>query len=230
MEKPIQTIFNPSKKSHNSQALNLRINENQGDDDPWFNYIPPDLSDSSKTKRNSKLLKQILKSANEKENIPHHHNLNYTNPEAQKSRNSNESKTFEVDFEEFPEKKINDTSPNIFFEISPQTMIINNEIPKNTQKIIDLSNNINMNINKATHSIEKKIKSKNQSKILDTQFISPNELTECTFTPITRSKSQEKRSLKEFLDSQTKFQKQQEAKIKNVLFIYYFIIEIIVIL
>lgn len=225
-----QTIFNPSKKSHNPiEKIDLqtfiskaKVCENQGDSDPWIDYIPPNINSSCKKQRkNSKILKEIVKSAIDKENIPHYHNKYIFENIEQQVKNSSISgfTNFEADFDEFPEKNMDDTSPNIFFEMSSKLNDLNkSKKPQKTQQNI-VTPKYYQKITKE-RSIEKSKISRNCSKNEEHQhYFSNKELEECTFTPNIRNRSQEKRSLNEFLVSQTNFQQNRENKKKIVFFL-----------
>ena len=206
-----------------------KIRENQGDYDPWQDYIPPeDMSKNTSvpaafSQKNAKLLKKIVKSASiNKENIPHYNNLNETTKEKNKLYDSVE---FD-DFDEFPEKKLNDTSPNIFFEISPQTMIINNEndivIKEGKENEEFITENLCFVKPKEISNITNRENDNNMKIIKENlQFLSPKEINGCLFTPkTTGSRSNDKRTLNQFLESQATFKKNQEKKIKQVIYIY----------
>lgn len=223
-----QTIFNPSKKSHNPIEKNAlqtfiskaKISENQGDSDPWIDYVPPNVNSSCKKQRkNSKILKEIVKSAIDKENIPHYHNKYIFENEDCLVKNSSISgfTNLEADFDEFPEKNTEDTSPNIFFEMSAKVKKWNKaKKPQKTQENAVTPKYYRKNAKEK--SLEKSKMSRNCSKNEETQhYFSRKELEECTFTPNIRNRSQEKRSLNEFLVSQTNFQQNKENKKKIVI-------------
>ena len=246
------TIFNPSRKAHNLMSkttvpdlsANLKINENKGDYDPWVDYIPSEIMPlpEKKSNKNEKILRKIIQSGINKENVPPHHNLmsppHISEPPAKDSKRNQVNLQsvefdFEGDFDEFPEKKLEDTSPNIFFEISPQTMIINGDAPfpksKNMIKTPQcnlLQNRTPKNRLENNKSFEKRRNSTNncskynEKPFQTNNYMSPNDMGQCTFTPKTTAKNQEKRSLNEFLESQAKFKEKQAKTIEKV---YYFL-------
>lgn len=228
MQKVAKTIFNPSKKSHESQSnipLNTlfeksKIIENLGDSDPWGDYVPQYESFNNfekKKRKNSIILKEILKSAADKENNQNYHNLpdlKRTLPENFiKKSNLSSFTNLEADFEEFPEKTIYDTSPNIFLDISKQICNVENleNLPK--PNLLHIQNKKKEKTNK---SLEKSKAS--CLKCEETHYFSNKEINECTFTPKTCQNHQEKRTLNEFLRSQMNFQQNRENKKKKVFF------------